>query len=132
MSILLELSKILIPKSFLGKMKIGEEDRTCIQFANYLRQKTLDGDFPYVWFHVPNQIAVKRPIFGVKQAWMGRISGVPDYCFMGKNCFFIEFKSEKGRLSDSQNTYIKWCENVEVPVYICRSYEEAKEIIDGK
>lgn len=127
-----DLLKILLPKRDLGHIKIGEEDRICIQFANYLRQLTLEGNLPYIWFHVPNQFGMYKPIFGLKQGWMGRIPGVPDFCFMGKKSFFIEFKTSKGKTSKEQNIFIEWCSVVDIPVYICRSFEEAKNIIDGE
>lgn len=130
MSMTNELLKILIPSANLKNIKLGEEDSICIQFANYLRQKTLEEDFPYIWFHVPNQIGMYRPVFGLKQGWMGRIPGVPDFCFMGKESFFIEFKSKKGKQSESQKTFEKWCDKKGIPVHICRSFEEGKEIID--
>lgn len=124
------LLKILIPKKDLGHIRIGEEDRICIQFANYLRQLTLENNFPYIWFHVPNQIGGYKPIFGLKQGWMGRHPGVPDFCFMGSKSFFIEFKTSKGKLSPYQEIFIEWCSDADITVHICRSFEEGKKIID--
>lgn len=104
----------------------------CIEFANYLRQITLrkDNSFPYVWFHVPNQFGSYKPVFGIKQGWMGRIPGVPDFCFIGDKSFFIEFKTPKGKTSKEQEIYIEWCKEFGIEVYICRSFEEGKEVID--
>jgi hypothetical protein len=125
-----QLLKILFPKSNLGYIKIGEEDRLCIEFANYLRQLTLETDFPYIWFHIPNQIGLYKPIFGIKQGWMGRIPGVSDFCFVGRNkSFFIEFKSQKGKQSENQKIFEKWCKKNDIEVYVCRSMEEAKNVI---
>lgn len=125
-----DLIKIILPKRNLGYIRIGEEDRICIDFANYLRQLTLEKDFPYVWFHVPNQIGSYRPIHGLKQGWMGRHPGVPDFCFMGtKSCFFIEFKTSKGKTSKEQDIFIGWSKDNDIPVYICRSFEEGQDII---
>jgi hypothetical protein len=127
-----DLLKILLPKKDLGHIRIGEEDRMCIQFSNYLRQLTLEDKFHYVWFHVPNQFGSYKPIFGLKQGWMGRIPGVPDFCFMGPKSFFIEFKTSKGKTSKEQDIFIEWCSSCRQSVYICRSFEEAKIIIDGE
>lgn len=124
-----DLLKILIPKSKLGSIKIGEEDKICIEFANYLRTVTLNEDFPYIWFHVPNQFGSYKAIFGLKQAWMGKIPGVPDFCFVGKDkSFFIEFKSKKGKQSKAQKIFQDWCTKNDIKVYICRTVEEAKNI----
>ena len=128
-----ELLKILLPKRDLGHIRIGEEDRLSIEFANYLRQQSLEKDFPYIWFHVPNQIGSYRAIFGLKAGWMGRIAGVADYCFMGKDqSFFIEFKAAKGKQSPQQKIFETWCKDKDVQYYICRSFEEAKKIINEK
>ncbi len=134
MSLPSNLTKILLPKRNLGAIKIGEEDRICIEFANYLRQLTFEGKLKYTWFHVPNQFGGYKALFGLKQGWMGRHPGVPDFCFIGEdghNSFFIEFKTQKGKLSESQKIYIDWCKDCGVPVYICMSFEEAKKIIEN-
>lgn len=126
-----ELAKILIPKRNLY-VKLKEEDLMCVQFAAYVRQLSLENKLPYVWFHIPNQLSgTYKPIFGLKQSWMGRMSGIPDYCFMGEKSFFIEFKSKKGKLSPGQVIFEKWSKHCGVPFYMCKSFEEAKEIIDS-
>ena len=124
----LDLFKLLIPAHKLG-VKLKSEDQLCVEFANYLRELSLEKNFPYVWFHVPNQFAINRPIFGLKQSWMGRIAGIPDYVFLGRNCFVMEFKASKGRLSPNQQIVLQWCDYVDVPHYVVKSMEEAKQII---
>jgi hypothetical protein len=153
------LLQIIVPKAKLGRIKIGEEDRICIEFANYLRQLTLENlpwgisefreihthgrpinevvivrrPFRYIWFHIPNQIGSYKPIHGLKQGWMGRHPGVPDFCFVGEeDSFFIEFKTSKGKLSEEQKIFQEWCDVDKVPYYVCRSFEEGKEIVDRK
>lgn len=124
----LDLVKLLIPSHKLN-LKLKDEDALCVQFANYLREITLEKNFPFLWFHVPNQIAVNRPIFGLKQSWMGRIAGIPDYVFLGRNSFVMEFKSSKGRLSPSQQVVKTWCERLGLQFYVVKSMEEAKKIV---
>jgi hypothetical protein len=125
----LDLIKLLIPSHKLGKLKLKTEDQLCVEFANYLREITLEKNFPFLWFHVPNQFAISRPIFGLKQSWMGRIAGIPDYVFLGQHSFVMEFKSTKGRLSTMQEIVRKWCELINVPYYIVKDINGAKEII---
>lgn len=126
----IDLFKILVPTKKLGALKLKEEDQMCIQFANYLRELTFNTDFPFVWFHVPNQFASQHPIFGLKQSWMGRIAGIPDYIFLGKNSFGIEFKSSRGKLSSSQEIVREWFENKQINFYIACSFNEAIDIIN--
>ena len=128
----LDLMKILIPNKRLGKLQLKPEDELCVAFANYLRELTLEHDFPYLWFHVPNQIAVSRPIFGLKQSWMGRIAGIPDYVFLGPNNFVMEFKSSNGRLSTMQQIVKLWCEKLQVPHYVVKDLSDAKSIIEAQ
>jgi len=132
MAIKTDLLRLLIPSKRLGSLKLGEEDAMCIKFSQYLRELTLTQDFPYIWFHVPNQFAIERPIFGLKQSWMGRISGIPDYVFLGKKSFAIEFKSLKGRLSPNQQIVKNWFEHNKVDFYIAYSFEAGKEIIKNE
>ena len=55
----------------------------------------------------------------------GLKAGVPDVFFPvmrgGKGGFFIEFKSEKGRVRDEQK---KWMADLETQGYICRVYRD--------
>lgn len=131
MTLKTDLLKILVPKHKLGSLKLGEEDEICVKFAQYLRELTLEGYFPYVWFHVPNQFAQKSPLFGLKQSWMGRIAGIPDYIFLGDgDCFAIEFKSPKGKISADQKIVHKWFEHLHIHLYIVRSFEAAQKIVN--
>lgn len=132
MNLKTDLLKLLIPKNKLGSLKLGEEDQLCVKFAQYLRELTLQHDFPYIWFHVPNQFAMERPLFGLKQSWMGRIAGIPDYIFLGKKSFAIEFKSSKGKLSLAQEVVQKWFADNEINFYVANSFEIAKDIIGNE
>lgn len=125
-----DLFRLLIPKKSLGTLKLYEEEALCIKFAQYLRELTLQHDFPFVWFHVPNQFATARPIFGLKLSWMGRIAGIPDYVFLGKKSFAIEFKSSKGKLSPAQKIVQQWFVHNHIDFYIVNSFESAQQIIE--
>jgi hypothetical protein len=128
----LDLIKLLIPSRKITNIKLKEEDAICVQFANYLREITLEKNFPFIWFHVPNQFAISRPIFGLKQSWMGRIAGIPDYVFLGHRSFVMEFKSKTGRLSAVQQIVQVWCEKANVPFYVARNFEEGKEFVNSE
>ena len=63
---------------------------------------------------------------------MGLKTGIPDLCFlvMGGKCFFIELKDEKGKLSDNQKFRIPILINLGFSVYVCRSLEEVKLVME--
>lgn len=129
------LSKILIPSKNISSKVLKEEDGICVQFANFLREKSLESGstFPYVWFHIPNEFSQYNALYGLKQSWMGRIPGAPDFCFIGEeNSFFIEFKTAKGKQSPSQKIFQKWCEGNKVDYFLCRSAKEGEDIITGR
>lgn len=131
--ILESLPFILIPRSQWiesDKIQLKEEDAMGFELAAFLREESLKDNLPFVWFYVPNQVGAYRPIFQKKQSWKGKIPGVPDYCFVGKRSFFIEFKAEKHKkkpIGGNQAIFHKWCERNDVPVFVCFSSEEAIE-----
>jgi len=118
----------LKPPSIPDKI-LKAEQKICVAFSNYLRERTIKGDFPFIWFHVPNEFyrnsSKNSKLFGSICNAMGRISGVADYCFVGKkNSFFIEFKTEKGTLSPNQKFFQNWAKDQKINYFICRSLEE--------
>lgn len=122
---------LLRPPANCGVPK-GEESIACIKFANHLRAWTIEGKLKAVWFHVANGIEdwEKSPRargFQMKLKAMGRINGVSDYVFGTKHgSYFMEFKAKKGVLSDSQKAFGKWCEELEIPYSVVKSFEEAE------
>lgn len=126
----------------LGNISVGfnrlkPEQKICVEFSNYLKEKTIEGKLPFIWFHVPNEFyrdkLGKGGYFGAILSSMGRISGVADYCFVGNgNSFFIEFKTKYGKLSENQEFFRQWCEDKGVEFFICRSAEDGIEIVESK
>lgn len=119
----------------LSFKSLKPEQKICVEFSNYLREQTIKKDFPYIWFHVPNEFyrtqSNKGGLFGNILSAMGRIPGVSDYCFIGKNnSFFIEFKTKYGKLSPSQLFFEKWTKDKEIKYYVCRSAREGIEVVE--
>lgn len=127
------LVPILLP-DYKQPKKIKGESALCVEIAWFLKEQSIKGDFPYVWFHVPNQFLGKyNGLGGAILTFMGRICGIPDYAFLGKDgCFFIEVKTDIGKLSDNQKIVQKWCEQKGVPYYLCRSLEDVKNVLKEK
>lgn len=127
-----DLFKILIPSKNINYQTLKEEQKICVEVANLLRKLTLEDKFPYIWFHVPNEFSKYNAVYGLKMGWMGRISGVADFCFMGeKHCFFLEIKSQKGKQSSSQKIFEEWCDSKKVSYCLAHSLEEAIHIINS-
>jgi hypothetical protein len=124
-------SLLLLPKISYASLK--EEQKMCVEFANEMRQWSLEGNLPYVWFHVANEFLPSARVnysFEAKLKHMGKMSGVPDYCFLGdKDSFFIEFKTEKGRQTQTQKTFEEWCATTNVDYFLCRSAREGIGVV---
>lgn len=105
----------------------------CVEFANDMRAMTIEGRLPYIWFHIANEFlpsARKNYSFELKQKHMGKIAGLPDYCFLGeKDSFFIEFKAGKGKQTEKQELFESWCAMAKVSYFLCRSATEGSELV---
>lgn len=127
------LFKILLPTKNIGQRILKPEQNECIQFANYLRFQSMEKDFPYIWFHVPNEFSKYNGVFGIKMAWMGRVPGVADYCFVGpEDSFFIEFKRKNTKQSAGQQIFEEWCKDRKVEYYIFRDHQKAIEFLEKR
>lgn len=77
--------------------------------------------------HIPNgEYRDKRTASRLKL--MGVVAGVPDV-FVPALHAFIEFKSEKGRLSAAQREMISTLEQAGYQVALCRSAQEAVDFV---
>lgn len=90
-----------------------------------------------IWFHVPNGGARSRVEAAIFKG-LGVRAGVPDLCFVwGGHAAFIELKappfppSSKARVdfSDSQKTFVAEAALHGIPVELCRSIDEVKEVL---
>ncbi len=126
-----------LEKNKISYRTLKPEQKICVEFTNYLKERTLKGDFPFVWFHVPNEFYRGKVNagghFGSILDAMGRIAGTADYCFVSeKTSFFIEFKTEKGKLSSGQEFFQRWCNDKGIGYYISRSSKEGIKIIENE
>jgi hypothetical protein len=128
----MKLLSILLPSRPVSYFSLKPEQKICVEFASDLRQLTIQRKLPYVWFHIPNEYMANRHnfVFEMKQHHMGKLRGVPDYAFLGKNdSFFIEFKAGKAKLSESQEIFQEWCQSQGVDYFLCRSAQEGMEVV---
>lgn len=125
--------ELLIPYKAIATSSLKPEQAICVEFANEMRQLTLENKLPYVWFHVPNEFLPSKRVnysFDLKQKHMGKFSGTPDYCFIGADhSFFIEFKAGKGKQSPNQRVFEGWCAMMGIKYHLCRSYAEGSAVV---
>lgn len=115
---------------FKGPIK-QNESKLAYTFATWLRQKTLENSFPFVWFHVANEVSSSgSKTFGALLKACGKLPGIADYIFLGKDkCFVIELKTDKGKLSQNQKLFKSWCDLNNIPYHIAYSTDEAINIV---
>ena len=133
------LCEILLPRGGISlgsqtqarRLKLKEEDTECLILVNWLRAETLEGRLPFIWHKIPNEFdGRKNPVFGAKMELLGRVKGAPDDVFLSKGMsFYIEMKSKKGRTSDTQKLFSRWCGDKEVPYFVCKSGMQAIELV---
>jgi len=82
--------------------------------------------------HSPNGGYRTKAEAGIFKA-MGTMAGFADLIIlkptMNYNAFFIEFKSEKGRQTQSQKDFQSKCEEYGYKYAICRSVEDFRKIV---
>lgn len=100
----------------------------CHRIVIALRNMSLDGK-ELVWFHVPNE-SNGGARFGMNLNSIGRIAGAPDYVLITKDkTILMEIKTKKGRLSENQKMFSKWCETCGVKYRIVWSFEEFERLV---
>lgn len=88
-------------------------------------------------FHVANEgiSGAKGRVYGAKMKAMGVLAGVSDihileptkdYCGL-----FIELKTAKGRVSDSQKLFIERLRSKGYRAEVCRSFDEVQSLVDS-
>lgn len=126
--------KIFSNIKYLRQAK-GEDaltNKVAIELTGYSLENKLKG----IWFHVPNESVVSKDnkltdILRIKRKHcMGLINGAPDFVFITKEkTLFIELKTDKGRLSESQKDFREWCADEGIDYFVARSVEEVINIL---
>lgn len=85
-------------------------------------------------FHVPNG-GQRHAAVAAKLQGQGVKPGVPDLCLpvprFGCHGLWIEMKTQEGRVSVHQKDWIAYLRKAGYRVEICRSFDEAREVLLG-
>lgn len=83
-----------------------------------------------LYFHVPNG-GHRNPRTGANMKRLGTRAGVPDLCVIPKvgPVIFIEMKSDKGTLEESQEAWLEKLPLFGCPVAVCRSLDEVRQFL---
>lgn len=125
----LRLFSLLASKSFTGEL--SEEASIQREFAEYCKFLAIEGRLKATFTAISNEyVGGMRPLFGLKLKALGKVSGAPDMVFIWEGGGgWIEFKSKKGRLSESQQIFEEWCQAHNINHVVARSFEEGKEAL---
>lgn len=104
-----------------------------MEVVQHLVPLSIDGKLQALWFHPANEAIKSKEHgigFNIVLKMMGKLPGVPDLIFGfkgGMGC--IELKHDKGKLSDNQTMFSKWCAEFDIPFVIARSWEEVEQAL---
>lgn len=81
-----------------------------------------------IYFHIPN--GSLRPSVIVNLKRMGLKNGIPDLCIINAGlAYFIEVKTDKGRLSENQKKVVDLLRKAGTPVEVCTSVSEVATVL---
>ena len=127
------LLHLMMPQKLSAGLKLGQEDKICIEFANRLRAWTLQRQLIAVWSHIPNELAGgtnnAKIRYAVAKA-LGMITGTADYLFLWNDGgAALEMKAKHGVQTDNQKHFQAWCVMMGVPYYVVYSADEGESIL---
>ncbi len=121
--------RLMAYHSLSARVRLGPEDRACLEFATRLRVATVENRLRAVWTHPANELATKGLAAAIARA-LGLITGSPDYWFVwADGGGVIEFKSATGSLNPNQRDFRDWCRERGVRWALCRSADEAEGVL---
>ena len=84
----------------------GEKERDLHKrLVKLLKERQAHDDF--LFFHVKNDVGASRGQRFYDPRPLGVLAGVADFCILAKGkTYFLEIKSDKGRLSNEQKTFL--------------------------
>lgn len=85
----------------------------------------------FLFFHVKNDVGLRRDRFFYDLKPMGVLPGVADFCIIKKGeVVFLEIKTVKGRLSENQKKFLSDVSFLGHKVYVAYGWEDILEKVD--
>jgi len=123
------LVRLMDYRRLSARMRLGPEDRVCLEFVTALRVAALEGRLSAVFCHVPNELATRGPAAALARA-LGLITGTSDYLFLWDGgAAALEAKAPGAYPSPIQRDFRDWCAARGVPWHVFRSADEGLAIL---
>lgn len=129
----------LLLRGPLGRVRLHDEDRHCIDFADRLREAALLGRLRATFTHIPHEVGGGTKNAGLRYALakaLGLVTGSADYVFVWEGGGgWIEFKrpgapgKPVGRLTVSQRDFGRWCDSQKVNWRVAHTADEGFAIL---
>lgn len=85
----------------------------------------------FIFFHVKNDVGIRRGRFFYDLKPDGVLSGVADFCFLKEDSVeFLEIKTCRGVLSDNQKLFIKDASSLGYKVHVAYGWEDIVEKVN--
>lgn len=127
------LLHLMMPPKLSANLKLGHEDKICIDFANRLRTWTLQRQLMAVWSHIPNELAGGTNNAKIRYAIakaLGMITGTADYLFLWSDgAAALEVKAKRGVQTEEQRHFQVWCGMMGVPYFVVYSADEGESTL---
>lgn len=113
------------------RVLLKPEEKMSVEFADKLRELTLQKRLGCLWCHIPNE-GKRSALVAIITKAMGMIPGVGDFLFCwGDGSAFVELKHGKNKQSVHQRNFELWCGENNVRYAVCYNIDEAIAILGG-
>lgn len=129
----------LLLRGPLSRVRLTDEDRICIEFADRLREAALMGRLRCTFTHIPHEVGGGTKNAALRYAIakaLGLVTGSADYVFVWKDGGgWIEFKrpatpdAAAGRLTKPQRHFREWCDRHQANWRLAQSANEGFAIL---
>jgi hypothetical protein len=129
----------LLLRGALGRVRLTDEDKHCIEFGDRLREAALMGRLSATFTHIPHEVGGGTKNAALRYTLakaLGLVTGSADYVFVWDGGGgWIEFKrpaspgKPAGRLTKTQRQFGEWCQQQQVNWRVAHTANEGFEIL---
>jgi len=85
----------------------------------------------FLFFHIKNDVGIRRGQFFYDLKPMGVLPGVADFCIIKpKEVVFLEIKTQKGRLSEKQKKFLEDVSQLGHQAYVAYGWEDIVDKVE--